>query len=423
MENFWKRAFKLRIGLGRSFNLLWIGQTVSSFGSQITIVALPLIAIHELNASNFAVSVLSALTFLPYLLVGLQAGVYVDRADKRKLMLICDALRAVLLLLIPICAFLNTLPLWLLFIVAFANGCCTVFFDVSYLSYLPEIVKSDMLTSGNARLETTRAASQVVGPGMGGFFINVFGASTAVLIDSASYIVSVVVLSFLPKPVLREASEQQRGVFFREVTEGFNFITNHSLLRALLTTYSLSTFFIGLYQAVYIVYMTRTLYLDATSIGLVLGIGNAGFLIGAGISQPVANKFGVGKSIAASLCCIAGGILFNSFALANLAFLWLIVGQSMISLGIPIYNVNVVSLRQAITPRKLLGRVNSVSRVLGRGVVPMGMLLGGAIASWHTPRSAVFIAGVGGMMAVLPALLSPALMHAFSLEEIMNDSN
>nr|WP_269745327.1 MFS transporter [Pontibacillus litoralis] len=181
------------------------------------------------------------------------------------------------------------------------------------------------------------------------------------------------------------------------------------MLRPILVSYSISVLFIGLYQGISILYMTRTLELSAYQIGIVTGIGNIGFLIGAAISKRLTEKFGVGNIIIYSLGLIALGFLIVGIANASSPIAYLIVGQFIMSIGVPLYNVNLGSLRQAITPNDLLGRVNSVSRVFGRGGVPIGSALGAMIASVINPRTAVIIAGIGGVLAILPALRSSVI--------------
>ena len=408
-------------GLGLSFNLLWGGQTISAFGSQVTILALPLLAIYQLHASDFAVGVLSALSFLPYLLLGLQAGVYVDRLSKRVVMLVCDILRAIFLIMLPVSALLGHLTLWLLFLVAFVNGCCTVFFEVAYVSYLPEIVTSEQLPEGNAKLEFSRGASQVGGPSLGGSLVQIFGASTAVIIDSTSYIASFLSLILLPKDN-RQPEKKVKKSFWDDIVEGFVFISHHQLLRSIILSYSLNAFFIGLYQAVSIVYMTRTLHIGAATIGLIATLGNCGFLLGAAASRYLARKIGIGRVIVGALGVIAVGFLITGLALTTFAIPWLVSGQLITSFGVPLYNINMVSLRQGITPQPLLGRVSSVSRVVGRGIVPVGALLGASIATFSNPRTAVIVAGIGGILAILPAILSKTI-KVKSLQDVIADQN
>ena len=405
--------------LGRSFNLLWAGQTVSSFGNQITIIALPLIAINELNASNFIVGALSAVSFLPNFILGLQAGAYVDRKSKKTIMMICQALSAFLLLLIPFGALTGFLTNWLLFLIAFGTGCCTVFYQVAYTSYLPEILETRLLQSGNSKLEVTKGAAQTTGPGFGGYLINILSAPFAIVIDAFSFIISFITLIFLPKDKVKKTKNNKS--IWSDIYEGLSFTIKHPLLRTILTSYSLSVIFIGLFQSISVLYMTRTLHLSATSIGLIMGIGNIGFIVGAIISKHLSNKIGIGKTILLSLGLIALGFLLIGFAPQSTALPWLIFGQFMISLGVPIYNVNFVSLRQAVTPRPLLGRVSSVSGFFGRGLVPIGALMGAGLVTIFDPRIAVISAGIGGLLALLPSCTS-FIVRVKSVQDVQEHS-
>ncbi|WP_232700249.1 MFS transporter [Brevibacillus daliensis] len=407
--------------LGKNFFLLWTGQTVSTFGNQITIIALPLVAISFLQASNFIVGMLSAISFLPNFIIGLQAGAYVDRKSKKTIMLFCQAISAVLLLLIPICAINEALTTWFLFVIAFITGCCTVFYQVAYTSYLPEIIEPKLLQSGNSKLEITKGAAQTAGPGLGGYLVNIFSAPMAIIIDALSFIISFILIIMLPKDTVKNIKRDNKSIW-PDIYEGLTFTAKHQLLRAILISYSLSVIFIGLFQSISVLYMTRTLNLTATNIGLIIGLGNIGFLIGAIITKHLSIKIGIGKSIVFSLGLIAVGFLIIGFAPKSTSIPWLIFGQFVLSLGVPIYNINFVSLRQAITPRSLLGRVSSVSRFVGRGFVPIGAFMGAGLATVFDPRVAVIISGIGGILAILPACFS-FVIRVKSIQDAQEYSN
>ncbi|WP_391205458.1 MFS transporter [Psychrobacillus sp. L4] len=407
--------------LGKNFYLLWTGQTVSIFGNQITIIALPLVAIYQLQASNFIVGLLSGIAFLPNFIIGLQAGAYVDRISKKTIMMYCQSISALLLLLIPLSAIIGLLNLWLLFFIAFFTGCCSVFYQISYTAYLPEIVDPKLLPSGNAKLEITKGSAQTAGPGIGGFLVNIFSAPMAIIIDAFSFIISFITLIFLPKDNVIKNEKSKKSIW-PDIYEGLAFTLKHQLLRTILISYSLSVIFIGLFQSISVLYMTRSLNLTATNIGLIIGLGNIGFLFGAFISKYITNKLGIGKSIVISLGLIAIGFLIIGTAPVSLALPWLMFGQFVLSTGVPIYNVNFISLRQAITPPALLGRVSSVSRFFGRGFVPIGAFMGAGVAAIYDPRIAVIVAGVGGILAILPACFS-FVIRIKSINDAQEHSN
>jgi predicted MFS family arabinose efflux permease len=393
----------VRLRSSRSFAVLWLGQGVSSLGTQVSIVAVPLIAVIHLHASTFAVGAITAAGFLPYLLLGLHAGVYADRADPRKLMMWCDLLRAAVLVAMVGLSASGKLSILALVVAAVAIGCCTVLFEVSYQAYLPRLVASSALVEANARLETTRAGTQVAGPTLGGWLVQALGAAIALAADGVSYAISFACITALPS-FAREGAE--RAPVLADVRAGLRFVASERALRAILQSYSLSVFFVGAYQGIMIVYMSRTLGLSAGVIGVAMAIGNCGFLLGAALSRRISAAIGVGTTVILSLGLLAVGFLIVGAASRSAPLPFVIAGQIIACAGTPIYNINVVSLRQALTPQALLGRVASVSRVLGRGMVPVGALAGAALASAAGPRTGVLMAGVGGLLALLPFVTS-----------------
>ncbi|WFA05706.1 MFS transporter [Bacillus sp. HSf4] len=387
--------------------MLWSSQTIESFGRQITIIALPLIAINQLNASNFAVSLISFLSFLPNLLLGFHAGALVDRMNRKRVMLFCQLINACLLFVVPLSFLGGFLSLEVILGVAFLTGCGSIFYQISYSSYLPEIIPSKSLLNGNAKLEVSNGAAQVAGPGIGGFMIQLLTAPIAVLLDAFSFVTSFILTLFLPDSRIKDRSAEKEQSVWKDIGEGITFTFKHRILRPILISYSLSVLFIGLYQSISVIYMTRSLNFSASDIGIILGLGNAGFLVGALVSRKLSDKIGIGRVIVGSLGLLAIGFLIIGSAPDHQYSLYsLLFGQFVLSMGVPIYNVNLVSLRQAITPRHLLGRVNSVSKVFGRGMVPVGAVLGGLLASAFEVRFAVITAGIGGLLSILPALCS-----------------
>ncbi|MEW9528670.1 MFS transporter [Microbispora sp. NPDC049125] len=397
--------------LGPAFTRLWLASGVSQFGTQVTVLALPLIALGRLGAGSVGVGALFAASFLPYVVVGLPAGALVDRWDRRRVLLACDAARAALLLAVPVAMVLGLLTLWLLIAVAALVGTATVFSEVAASAVLPSLVPAEHLTTANARLETTRAAALVAGPGLGGVLIRLAGAAPALVADVASYVVSFAVLLGTPRTVPGTSDAEPvpgaRPSLRGEIAEGLRFVAGHAILRVIVASYSLSVLFIGMYQAMSILYMTSVVHLGSAEIGLVMGLGNLGFVLGALLSRRVAGWIGTGGAIVAALGLLAAGFLVSATAGGWWALPCLVLGQLVSSLGTPIYNVNLITLRQTITPSGLIGRVTAASRTLGRGLVPVGAMAGAGIATAAGPRASVIAAGVGGLLALLPMLVSP----------------
>ncbi|WP_169952747.1 MFS transporter [Microbispora sp. H11081] len=392
--------------LGPAFVRLWLAGGASQFGTQVTVLALPLVALHDLDAGELGVGALFAASFLPYVVVGLPAGALVDRWDHRTVLLACDAARAVLLLAVPAAMAAGLLSLWLLIAVAALVGTATVFSEVAASAVLPSIVAAEDLTRANARIETTRATALVLGPGLGGVLIRVAGAAPAVVADIASYAVSFALLLGTPRTPAR-TRDGGRPALRAEIAEGLRFVVRHRILRPVLTGYSASVFFIGMYQAMSILYMTEVIHLGSAQIGIVMGLGNLGFVGGALLSRRIAGWIGTGGAIVAALGLLATGFLVSAAAGGWWAMPCLVLGQIVSSLGTPVYNVNLITLRQTITPAGLIGRVTAASRTLGRGLVPVGAMAGAGIATVAGPRASVVAAGVGGLLALLPLLASP----------------
>ena len=182
------------------FLKLWAGETVSLFGSQITVLALPLVAANTLQASASEMGTLGFAQYVPWLLVGMFAGVWVDRLRRRPLMIAADLGRAVLLALIPLAAILGHLKMWHLFVIGFLVGIGNVFFEIAYYAYLPALVGREELVEGNSKLTASASASEVAGPGLGGILTQAITAPLAILFDALSFFVSAGALLCIRKP-------------------------------------------------------------------------------------------------------------------------------------------------------------------------------------------------------------------------------
>jgi len=393
-----------RPSLGRNFWLLFTGQTVSSVGSQLTIVALPLFAISELHASNLAVGLLTSVGFLPYALFGLHAGAIADRLDMRTLMVVSDLGRAALLALVPLLWAFDRISMATLIAVMFAVGILTVFFEVCYSAYLPEVVTREQLVAGNTHLQLSQSSAQVAGPTLAGSLIEVFSAAAAIAVDAVTFVVSALFLGPLPR-VERPPIPTARPPLRHDIREGLAFVLRHPVLRPVLATFSASVLFITMYQAVLVVFLRRGLGLSAGQLGALLAVGNAGFLVGALANRWLAKKLRLGQSFLLGLALLGTGfvVVGSSPHAHGVALVQVAVGQLIASTGTPITTVAMVTLRQCSAPPAMQARVNSVFRVLGRGTMPAGAALGGLIAQVATPRTALLAAGVGGVAAVVPA--------------------
>jgi MFS family permease len=403
---------KLRPGGGlwqhSDFLKLWSAETVSQFGSQFTALAFPLAAVIVLHASVFEIAVLDVLLFLPFVLISLPAGVWVDRMRRRPILVAGDLARAALLLSIPIAYAFDALTIWQLFAVAFLVGVATVFFDVAYQSYLPSLVDRRSLVEGNSKLEISRSAAQLGGPGLAGLLIDLISAPVAILVDAISFIGSAFFIFGIRKE--EHAPERDADVQPRmraEIAEGLRYVFRHPFLKNIAACTATFNFFGSLWNAVLIVYAVRVLDLRPGLLGLAFTLGNSGALVAAFSAGAISRRIGVGPTIIGA--SVIGGPMFLLAAFAphgNAALA--ILGPAVLvgSFSNVVYNVTQVSLRQTITPERLQGRMNSVMRFIVWGTIPVGALLGGALGTWIGLKQTLVVGGIGCCLPFLPVLFS-----------------
>ena len=398
-----------------NFVRLWVGDTISQFGSQVSQLAIPLVAINFLGASPFAVALLGVLEFLPFLLFTLPAGAWVDRLQRRPILIIADLGRAVALESIPIAYALGNLTIAQLYVVGFAMGVLTVFFDVAYQAYLPSLVVRDQLVDGNAKLETSRSAAQIGGPGLGGFLIGVLTAPVAVAADAMSYLASALFVFTIrgsepPIPPSEgprgSRAERLRG-FGAEIREGFAYVVQHPYLRSIAACTSISNLFSSLGYSILLVYLVRVLGLDAIRIGLVFSLGSVGTLAGALVASRIADRIGVGRTIVAAIALNGPAGLLVAIAPAGGAEPFLVAALALIGFSGLVYNINQVSFRQAITPERIQGRMNATMRFLVWGTMPIGGLIGGILATVVGLSTTIWVGAILGFLPVLFVFFSP----------------
>lgn len=413
------KASRARAGLFASpdFMKLWAAQTVSLLGSSITGLALPLAAALALSAGPAEMGALSAAGTLPFLLIGLFAGVWVDRLRRRPILIAADVARAVLLLTIPLAALAGVLRIELLYAVAFLCGICTVFFDVAYQSYLPALVSRQALVEGNSKLEVSRSAVHLAGPGLAGGLITLVTAPVAIVVDALSFALSALFLGAIRTPEPPPVPSAGRPSVWREIGEGLRLVLGSPILRPIAACTATSNFFSSFFFAGFILYLTRDLGLDPAALGLVFGLGSAGFIAGAALAERSARWLGFGPALIAATVLVGAGALVHIVDVGpagppGSAAFWLVIGIQMLgqllaSVALPVYNINQVSLRQAITPDRLMGRMNATTRFLVWGTMPLGALAGGAVAEWIGLVPALQAGALGSLLAAFWIVFSP----------------
>ena len=395
------------------FLKLWTAETISVFGSAITQLALPIIAATVLQVGAFEFGLLTTIEFLPFILLSLPAGVWVDRLRRRPILIAGDLGRAVAIASIPVAFALNGLTIWQLYVVGFVNGCLTVFFDVAYQSYLPSVVDRDQLVEGNSKLEITRSAAQILGPGAAGILIGLLRAPFAMLLDSLSYLLSAIFVFFIrrPEPPVEAHDERTQGPkpsMRQDIATGLRYVTGHRWLRSIAATTGTSNFFGNIGGAILILYLVRDRGLGAEAIGVAFSVGSLGVLAGALTTSRITARVGVGRMLVA----MAVGFSLSGLpvAFAPDALIWWAVAVSGLMAGYcgVGWNINQVSLRQAITPPRMQGRMNATMRFIVWGTMPLGSILGGVLGTVIGLHATIIIGAVGGLFAFLPVTLSSA---------------
>jgi MFS family permease len=392
------------------FLKLWSATTVSQFGTQISQLALPLVALLVLDASAFEVAALGVVEFLPFMLFTLPAGVLVDRLRRRPILIAGDLGRAGLLATIPVAFFADALTLGQLYAVGFLAGVCTVFFDVAYQSYLPALVDRGALIDGNSKLQISYSTAQISGPGFAGILIELFTAPYAVLIDAVSYLGSALFVFGIRTPEESPHSaregEQKAGIW-TELKEGLRFVLGNPNLRAQAGCTATSNFFFTLGFSIIVVFYVRVLGLSPGVIGLVISIGSVGSLVAAFTARRVSDRFGIGPTTIAATFIQGPAFLLIAIAPETTPIPFLVAGGLVLGFVIVAYNIVQVSYRQAICPPRLQGRMNSVMRFIVWGTIPIGGLIGGALGTWIGLRETLVLGAIGSGASFLWILLSP----------------
>ena len=397
-----------RGGLWRhaDFLKLWSAQSVSQFGSNVSQIALPLVAVIVLHATAFQVAALGTVDFLPFLLFALQAGVWVDRLARRPILVVADLGRAVALGSIPFAAAIHHLTLTQLYVAGFVTGTLTVFFDVSYQSYLPSLVERTQLVDGNSKLEISRSAAQIGGPGLGGLLVRAFTAPYAVLADALSYVWSAFfIFAIRRREEVPERTAESPSVR-RELIDGLRYLWRHPYWRPISMSTATFNFFSNVAFAIFIVYAVRRLHMSPLAIGLTFAASNVGALAAAFLVGRIGARIGIGRTIVLSNVVGSVPLVLMPLAPASFPIPFLVVSMTLVGFGIVLYNVSGISLTQSLTPERLLGRVNASRRFIVWGTIPLGSLTSGALATEIGLRPTMFVGTLGCTLAIVPTLFS-----------------
>lgn len=391
----------------RDFRRLWEGQSVSELGSQVSLLALPLVAVLTLHATTFEVGALTASSTAAFLLVGLPAGAWVDRLRRRNVMIWSDIGRAITFASVPVASALGVLIIWQLFAVALVGGVLTVFFDVAYQSYLPFLVGRPNLVEANSKLQGTASVASVAGPSAAGGLIELLKAANSMAVDAASFIVSVITIFSINGREPAPTPSHERQALRHEIGEGLSFVLRHPILRAIAGCTSTSNFSSGVQTAVEVVFLVRVLHQPPGVIGLLFGAGGIGGILGAFGASRVARFVGGARATIWAIAVSAVGGLLLPFSVRGAGLILFGAGLFLSSFGALVYNVNQVSFRQRLCPERLLGRMNATMRFLVWGTLPLGGLIGALLGTTIGVRNTLWVAGGMGTLAILWLLASP----------------
>jgi uncharacterized protein YbdZ (MbtH family) len=404
----------------RNYGLFWFGESTSAVGSAITLVALPLVAVVNLHAGTVVVAMLTALNWLPWLLIGLPAGAWVDRWRHRKTLLIGDAVSGTALLGVAIAAWSHTLSVELLLASAFLTGCSGVFTSLAFQAYLPFLLAEEDLLEGNAKLQTSSAAATVGGPGLGGLLAQIAGAATGVFVDALTFLVSVACLLGIRTQPQRTPDRKGRPSVLSEVREGLRFVRHDRYLLPIACLSAMLNLSLTGISALRILFLVRTLGVAPGTAGLVIGLGSSGGLVGAVAASRTVRRFGSARTllladIGATPFSLLLPLSSNGWRLLLFVFGWIVV-----TAGLAIGNVVIGTFRGSYCPPQLLGRVSASMRFLVFGTVPISAVLAGVLGTTWGIRSALWTLASLGAVAPLLLLATP-MRHARDLPARPND--
>lgn len=394
----------------QDFRLLWAGQSVSMLGSQVTSVAVPLLAVVTLHASIAQMGVLGTVIRLPFLLY-LVAGVWVDRTRRRRILISTDLARGILLLSIPVAALTHVLTLPFLFVVTFTVMLLGVWFDTAYLSYVPALVDRGELTTANSVMEASSSAAQIAGNSLGGFLVQLLTAPIAIVTDSLSFFISGVAVWRIRKPEPPVAARPGSGLrdVLSSTAAGLRFVFHNRVLAPLALAIGIFCLAGAAEAALYVFYLAKVLHLGAGVIGLTLAAGGPGAVAGAALAGKAQRTLGIGTTIISALTLFAVAACLIPLAPTDRATAvpMLLAAGFLMGVGWQLCNTNVITTRQMIAPPELIGRVTASFRFMAFGTAPFGSILGGLLGVTLGARGGLVAAVAGLLLAPAVVLASP----------------
>jgi MFS family permease len=399
-------------GLWRNndFLKLWTSETISVFGSQITNLALPLTAALMLHATPFQMGILIAMETLPFALFSLFAGVYVDRMKRLPIIITMECLSGAALLLVPLAMWLDILYMPVLYVVGFICGFANVVFGVAHQTYVTSLVSRKHLVEANSKLGMSWSGAEIAGPSVAGMLVHAIGGPFAIIVDAITFFVSALVIRGIRKPEPAPAARPQNATVKRDIIEGLKLVYHNPVLWSLAVSVALWQILHHTYLALFILFATRELHLNAGTVGLVFSMSGVGFLLGALLVKRLSARYGIGPMVLAAM--LLTGIAWCGVALTRgegmVAAIGLSFAMLLFGLGAGVFTINYISMRQVITPDHMLGRMTATMRFLTVASVPLGALLGGTLGEVIGLRGTIGVIGICGVLLALATIgLSP----------------
>jgi MFS family permease len=391
-----------------NFRWFWAGQGISQLGAQFTDLALPVVAVTLLGAGEWEMGLLVAASTAAFLVLGLPAGAWVDRMRKRRVMIAADVARMLLLATLPVLSVAGALELWHVISVAAAVGVATLFFDVSYQSYIPLLVEDRQVGEANSKLEATAQVANIGGPGIAGGLLTLVSAPAVLFFTAGTYLLSALSLVRV-RDTEAPPDKAARRPLLREIGEGVSFVLRQPLIRRITATTSITNLFSSIASTLLPLLVLRDLALGPATLGVMFAVGAAGGLLGALVTPRFTKLFGEGTSLSISSIAFAVTLLPLPLALLlpQVAIVLLPLGSFLLAFFIVLYNITQVTLRQRLCPPRLLGRMNASIRFVVWGVMPLGSLLAGWLGTALGMEASLWIAVAGTVLGALPVVLSP----------------
>jgi MFS family permease len=385
-------------GLGGDFWKFWVGQAISNLSSSLTLFALPLL-VYQLTGSALNLGLMTAVEFLPYVLFGLVLGAWADRVDRKHMMILTDVARAAIIASIPLLAGLDLLLVWWIYAVGFISSTLKICFDAGEFAAVPSLVGKDGLIKANGRIQASYSAAFFLGPLLAGALLVLMPVQTILLFDALSFLASALALALVTGGFNVEGADKKTLATLREdVVEGLRYVLSHPVLRNISIMMALINFLAATTHSQLVLFAKERLGASDSQVGLLYSAGALGVAVLSLAADPVRKRLSFSKAALGALMLY--GLLI--FGLAFVTFYWIAVPVWALALGFGIFfNINTSSLRQAIVPNRMLGRVQSIAAVLAWSAIPLGAFLGG-LAIEETQNVAL----VYGMIGVLVFLVA-----------------